>query len=122
MAPLIQKIYLAESLIDDPKILLLDEPFANLDIKRENELVEVINNLRLTKKITVLLIAHDLNPLSAYVDKVIYIANSLVAVGSIDEVLNSKMLSKLYDSKVEVLTDSMNRKVVVGIQGSDHHV
>ena len=118
----LQRIFLAQALIDDPKILLLDEPLANLDLRRQYELVGLIKKLSITKKINVLLIAHDLNPLSPYIDNLIYVANKRIACGNIDEVLTSQNLSKLYKSKVEVLKDSSGRLVIVGVGGEDHHV
>ncbi len=117
----LQRIFLAQALIDDPKILLLDEPLANLDLRRQYELVELIKKLSITKKINVLLIAHDLNPLSPYIDNLIYVANKRIASGNISEVLTSESLSKLYNSNVEVLKDSTGRLVIVGAGGEGHH-
>lgn len=118
----LQRIFLAQALIDDPKILLLDEPLANLDIRRQYELVELIKRLSIKKQINVLLIAHDLNPLSPYIDNLIYVANKRIACGNIDEVLTSESMSKLYKSRVEVLKDSTGRLVIVGTGGDEHHV
>jgi zinc/manganese transport system ATP-binding protein len=118
----LQRIFLAQALIGDPQILLLDEPLANLDLKREAELVGLITNLAHKKSISVLLIAHDLNPLSSYVDRVVYIANKHFVSGDMDQVLNAKTLSRLYNSQIEVLKDSRGRRIIVGIGGDDHHV
>ena len=62
-----------------PKLLLLDEPLANLDIRRSRELVQTINGLVRARNVTTLLVAHDINPLIQCLDKVIYIANGKVA-------------------------------------------
>ena len=118
----LQRIFLAQALIDNPKILFLDEPLANLDLRRQHELVELIKKLSVLKKINVLLIAHDLNPLASYIDNIIYVANKRIACGDINEVLTSKSLSKLYKSKVEVLHDSTGRLVIVGAGEQEHHV
>ena len=118
----LQRIFLAQALIGDPKILLLDEPLANLDLKRETELVQLIKRLATDRQMTVLLIAHDLNPLLPVIDSLIYVANHQVASGAPDEILTSQMLSKLYDSPVEVLKDSTGRMVIVGAREIEHHV
>lgn len=117
----LQRIFLAQSLVGDPKILLLDEPLSNLDIKRENELVKLIKDLAVKKNITVILIAHDLNPLVGLVDNIIYVANSKIVSGSVEEIITSDNLSKLYGSEIEVMKDSKGRLVILGDRGVEHH-
>ncbi|HEY4963732.1 MAG TPA: metal ABC transporter ATP-binding protein [Candidatus Saccharimonadales bacterium] len=118
----LQRIFLAQALIGSPDILLLDEPLSNLDLRRENELVMLVKKLATQHNITVLLIAHDLNPLMPVIDSVIYVANGQVVSGETDKVLTSEMLSKLYKSRIEVLKDSSGRLVIVGSHGVEHHV
>lgn len=126
----LQRIFLAEALVSDPKLLLLDEPLSNLDLRRSRELVGLIARIVREKKIAALLVAHDINPLVAHLDKVIYIANGGVAVGRPSEVLTSETLTRLYGVPVEVLRDSRGRIVIVGgedhtegeiVGGEDHH-
>jgi zinc/manganese transport system ATP-binding protein len=118
----LQRIFLAQALIGNPDILLLDEPLSNLDLRRENELVKLVKKLATDHNITVLLIAHDLNPLMPVIDSVIYVANGQVVSGETDKILTTEMLSKLYKSRVEVLKDSTGRLVIVGSHGAEHHV
>ncbi len=75
----LQRVFLAEALVGNPEMLLLDEPLSNLDLRRSRELVEVIHGLVQTRHVTTLLVAHDINPLIQCLDKVIYIANGNVA-------------------------------------------
>jgi zinc/manganese transport system ATP-binding protein len=110
----LQRIFLAEALVGDPELLLLDEPLSNLDLRRSRELVETIHGLVVTRGVTTLLVAHDINPLVKCLDKVIYIANGKVAVGNPEEVLTSERLSELYGVRVEVLHDSRGNIVIVG--------
>lgn len=110
----LQRIFLAEALVGDPEMLLLDEPLSNLDIRRSRELVETIHGLVLSRGVTTLLVAHDINPLIKCLDKVIYIANGRVATGRPSEVLTTETLSGLYGVRVEVLRDSRNNIVIVG--------
>jgi zinc/manganese transport system ATP-binding protein len=115
----LQRVFLAEALVGNPEMLLLDEPLSNLDLRRTRELVEVIHGLVRHRNVTTLLVAHDINPLIECLDKVIYIANGRVATGTPDQVLTSATLSDLYGVPVEVLHDSRNNIVIVG--GEDPH-
>jgi zinc/manganese transport system ATP-binding protein len=92
----LQRVFLAEALVGDPEMLLLDEPLSNLDLRRSRELVETIHQLVLARHVTTLLVAHDINPMIKCLDKVIYIANGRVATGRPDEVLTSESLTALY--------------------------
>ena len=71
----LQRVFLAEALVSDPDLLLLDKPLSNLDIRRERELVQLIDNVIRARNATALLIAHNINPLLPVLDKVIYIVN-----------------------------------------------
>jgi len=116
-----QKVFLAQALIGKPKILLLDEPLSNLDIKRGNQLIKLISSIARKENIAVMLIAHDINPLLPYLDRIIYIANHKVASGEINNIITSQSLSKLYNSPVEVIKDSKGRIAVLGTEEAHHH-
>ena len=116
----LQRIFLAQALVGNPDLLFLDEPLASLDIRRENEFVRLIKKTASERNITVLLIAHNINPLLSVLNKVIYVANHRVLVGGVNEVFTSAFLSKLYDSPVEVLRDSFGRIAIIGAQEGGH--
>ena len=115
----LQRIFLAEALVSRPELLLLDEPLSNLDLKREKDLVQLVSSVVRSRKVTAMLIAHDINPLLPFLDKVIFIANGRVATGKPDEVLTSESLTALYDIPVEVLHDSRGNVAIIGT--SEHH-
>ncbi|MGC2288427.1 MAG: ATP-binding cassette domain-containing protein [Thermoplasmata archaeon] len=115
----LQRIFLAEALAGNPELLLLDEPLASLDIRRAEELVQLVNGLVRTRNVATLLVAHDINPLIRCLDKVIYVANGRVATGLPSEVLTTTSLTELYGVRVEVLRDSRGNMVIVG--GEDSH-
>lgn len=115
----LQRIYLAEALVSNPEMLLLDEPLSNLDLKRIKDLVGLVHEVVRSRNVTAFLVAHDINPLIQYLDKVIYVANGKVATGRPEEVLTSKKLTELYGTPVEVLHDSKGNIVIVGTE--DHH-
>ncbi len=112
----LQKIFLAEALVSNPSILLLDEPLSNLDMRRERELLQLIHKVVQSRNVTAMLIAHNINPLLPYLDKVVYIANGKVATGMPQEVLTSECLSDLFGVHVEVLKDSRGNIAIVGIE------
>jgi zinc/manganese transport system ATP-binding protein len=115
----LQRIFLAEALVSNPDILLLDEPLSNLDLRRETELLHLINNAVRSRGVTALLVAHNINPLLPHLDKVIYIANGQVAVGRPSEILTSESLSALYGIQVEVLRDPHGNVAIIGVE--EHH-
>ena len=112
----LQRIFLAEALVSNPSVLLLDEPLSNLDMRRERELLQLIHSVVQSRNVTALLIAHNINPLLPYLDKVVYIANGKVATGTPQEVLTSECLSALFGVHVEVLKDSRGNIAIVGIE------
>jgi zinc/manganese transport system ATP-binding protein len=117
----LQRVFLAEALIGKPGLLLLDEPLASLDIRRESDFVRLIHDIVHVRNVTVLFIAHDINPLLFALDRVIYVANGHVATGKPAEVLTSKSLTALYNTPIEVLKDSHGRIAIIGTEKPVHH-
>ncbi|HJT10542.1 MAG TPA: ATP-binding cassette domain-containing protein [Candidatus Nitrosotalea sp.] len=115
----LQRIFLAEALVSNPEILLLDEPLSNLDIRRAKELVQLVNKVVRSRNVTALLVAHDINPLLPFLDKVVYMANGKVAIGKPKDVLTSESLTALYGVHIEVIRDSRGNVAIIGIE--DHH-
>jgi zinc/manganese transport system ATP-binding protein len=98
-----QRVMIAHALVSRPKLLLLDEPLANLDLRSEQEVVELVARIAKEKGLAVLISAHDLNPLLPVVDRVVYVAHGHVASGTTDEVVTSEVLTKLYGHHVDVI-------------------
>lgn len=117
----LQRIFLAQALTGKPDLLLLDEPLANLDIRREVELIRLIAKVAKTDNVAVLLIAHDINPLLPVIDRLIYFVNGQVANGTPDKIITNKTLSSLYGAPIEVLRDSRGRLAVLGTEETVHH-
>jgi zinc/manganese transport system ATP-binding protein len=107
-----QRVLIAHALISRPKLLLLDEPLANLDLRSEQEIVAVLGKLAREQEIAVLLSAHDMNPLLSVMDRIVYVANGHVATGATDDVVTSEGLTKLYGHHVDVVRVH-NRVIVV---------
>jgi zinc/manganese transport system ATP-binding protein len=108
-----QRLLIAQALLSNPRLLLLDEPLASLDLNHESEIVSLIQRIRQTRHMTVLLVTHDVNPLLPVVDRVLYMANGHGTIGTPREVITGEVLSSLYGSPVEVV-QALDRLFVVG--------
>jgi zinc/manganese transport system ATP-binding protein len=109
-----QRVMIAHALISKPKLLLLDEPLANLDISSAQGIVTVLAELSQQEGIAVLLSAHDMNPLLPAMDRIVYVASGHVAAGSVDDVVQPEVLAKLYGHHVDVLRVHGRVLVVAG--------
>jgi len=98
-----QRILIAHALIRHPRLLLLDEPLANLDIRSEQEIVALLARLTTDQQIAVLISAHDMNPLLPVTDRIVYLANGRAASGTTDEVARTEILSELYGRHIDVI-------------------
>lgn len=116
-----QRLLLAQALVGNPRLLLLDEPLSHLDVRNQQAMVQLISEVARERHLTVLLIAHDVNPLLPHIDHVLYIANGQLAVGHPPEIITSESLSRIYSSPVEVLKDSRGRVFVVGLEEEVSH-
>ena len=110
-----QRLLIAQALLSNPRLLLLDEPLANLDIIHEQEIVALVQSICRTRNVAVMLVSHDINPLLPVVDRVLYMAHGQSTIGTTDEVITSATLSKLYGSSVEVV-QALGRLFVVGAE------
>jgi len=116
-----QRLLLAQALIGKPQLLLLDEPLSHLDVRNQQAIVQLISAVARERQLTVLLIAHDVNPLLPHIDHVLYVAQGKLAMGEPSEIITSESLSRIYSSPVEVLRDSRGRVFVVGLEEEVSH-
>ncbi len=98
-----QRLLLAQALMGNPKLLLLDEPLISLDARHQEVVIGVVRRIARERGITVLFSAHELNQLLGAIDKVLYLGNSHAALGTVDEVVTAPVLSTLYDTEIEVV-------------------
>jgi zinc/manganese transport system ATP-binding protein len=120
-----QRVLIAHALIGAPKLLLLDEPLANLDLRSSNEVVALLARIASEQQIAVLISAHEMNPLLPVTDRIVYLAAGRAASGTATEVVRTSVLSALYGHHVDVLQVHGRVLVVAGEAGeladtSDH--
>jgi len=109
-----QRLLIAQALAHRPALLLLDEPLDSLDLPNQRSVAELIARLCQDEGVAVMIVAHDVNPIVSYLDRVVYLAPGGAACGSVSEVITSATLTALYRTPIEVLTTSDGRLVVVG--------
>jgi len=109
-----QRLLIAQALVRRPELLLLDEPLDSLDLPNQASVAALVARICHEAGVAVLLVAHDVNPLLGYLDRVAYLAGGRAVTGSVEEVISSSTLSELYGLPVEVLRASDGRLVVVG--------
>ena len=117
-----QRVLIAHALIARPKLLLLDEPLANLDLRAGQEVVALLARIAAEQRIAVLISAHEMNPLLPVMDRIVYLAAGRAASGTTAEVVRADVLSELYGHHVDVLNVHGRVLVVAGAgDASDLH-
>jgi zinc/manganese transport system ATP-binding protein len=109
-----QRLLIAQALVRRPRLLLLDEPLDSLDLPNQVGVAALLERICRDEGVTVMLVAHDVNPILPYLDRVIYFAGGTAVEGAPREVITSETLTQLYAAPIEVLETSDGRLVVVG--------
>jgi len=125
-----QRLLIAQALVSSPRLLILDEPLDSLDLPNQTSVAALLARISHQHDVTVLLVAHDVNPLLHYLDRVVYFGAGHAAVGTPSEVITAQTLTRLYGVAIEVLQTGDGRLVVVGLpeppahhadRHADHH-
>jgi zinc/manganese transport system ATP-binding protein len=109
-----QRLLIAQALVRGPRLLVLDEPLDSLDLPSQASVAALISAICRDQGVTVMLVAHDVNPILPYLDCVAYLAQGGAVCGTPAQVITSETLTALYRTPVEVLQASDGRLVVVG--------
>jgi zinc/manganese transport system ATP-binding protein len=113
-----QRLLLAQALLGQPRLLLLDEPLASLDLRNQNAIAQLVAWVAKERNIAVLLVSHDVNPLLPFTERVLYVAQGQIAIGKPDEIITTEHLTQMYDAPVEVMRDSRGRVLVFGLESA----
>jgi len=114
-----QRVMIAHALISRPRLLLLDEPLANLDLRSGQGVISLLARIAREQQIAVLLSAHEMNPLLPVMDSVVYVAGGRAASGPTGDIVTSEVLSRLYGHHVDVLHVHGRVLVVAGQDAGD---
>src|SRR5256885_2195569 len=116
-----QRLLLAQALVGNPRLLLTDDPLSYLDVRSQSNIVQLVAGVAARRDLTVIFIAHDVNPLLRHIDNVVYVASGRVAMGRPDEIITTESLTHIYNTPVEVIKDSRGRVFVVGLEEEVAH-
>ncbi len=110
-----QRVLFARALMNDPRLLILDEPFSATDVKTKMNLIQLLH--RLKKNMTILIVLHDINPLVECTDRVILLDGKVIAYGLVSEVINQENLQKMYGTQIHVIQSGPTCYII----GGDRH-
>jgi zinc/manganese transport system ATP-binding protein len=98
-----QRVAIAEALVSHPQLLILDEPLSALDLRNQREIVKLLRGIRDEFGVTILVVAHDLNPLLGVLDSAIYLLDGHAHFDVMNEVVDEHLLSHLYGTSIQVV-------------------
>lgn len=116
-----QRLLIAQALVSNPSVLMLDEPLDSLDLPNQTAVAALLDRICREQGVSVLLVAHDVNPLLSYLDRVIYFGAGHAAVGAPSEVITAETLTRLYGVPIEVLRTADGRLFVAGLPEAPAH-
>lgn len=109
-----QKVMLARGLVQEPKILLLDEPTSNLDVRHQLDVTKMLRRLSREKEMLVIMISHDINIAAKYSDQIILMnEGTIYDVGTPDKVITADNLRTVYGVVAEISSDDGTPHVIL---------
>lgn len=120
-----QKVLVARALVQEPEIIILDEPTTHLDIKHRLELMNILKKLSKEKSISVILSLHEIDIALKSCDKVVLVKNNkVIAYGQPEDMVDENMINSLYELEdknfnsllgaVEISNKSKNEVFIIG--------
>ncbi|MFH1103263.1 MAG: ABC transporter ATP-binding protein [Pseudomonadota bacterium] len=98
-----QRVVIARAICQEPRIILMDEPTASLDLSHQIRIMDLMEQLKTEKGITIVMVSHDVNLAAMYADRLLILKNGhIVGAGRPAEVLNYDVLEKTYGCTIIV--------------------
>jgi iron complex transport system ATP-binding protein len=112
-----QMVYVAQAIIKNPKVILLDEPLNSLDIHHQFEILNLVRQLTFQKKMITIIAMHDLNMAAKYADCIVVMNKGQIhSYGSPSDVLTTEMIRKVYRVEADVAIDGKGIPFINPIQ------
>jgi len=103
-----QRVFIARALVQQPDLLLLDEPMAGVDATTERSIIDILGRLRREGR-TIIVVHHDLQTVQRYFDWLIFLNVRVIAAGPIDSVYTARNLRRTYGGQVALLDEGRQR-------------
>ena len=107
-----QRIAIARALVNEPSVLLLDEPTSNLDPRNQHEVMQLVRAIAREHKISVITVLHDLNLAIRYCDRFMFLKDSEIYAHGGREVMSPEIVEHVYDMHVHIV-DCMGIPVLI---------
>ena len=109
-----QLVFIAQTLIKDPRILLLDEPTSALDLNRQFRLMKFMREITIEKKFTTVATLHHLDIAAKFADRIAVVHQGIIySFGSPEEVITEQMLRDVYKVEAELYIDKNGDRHIV---------
>ena len=99
-----QRVLIARALTQEPKILILDEPISNLDLKFQLETMKILKNLAKENNLIVITILHDLNFAISYSDKILFLKNGKINnFGDTKKIITTSNIKEIFSVDIDIV-------------------
>lgn len=116
-----QKVSLARGLVQEPRILLLDEPTSNLDIRHQIEVTRILKDLSREKDMLIIMISHDINIATAYSDNVLLMyEGGIYAAGNPWDVITKDSIRTVYGVDCDIVDYKGRPRVILDQTIANH--
>lgn len=96
----LQRVLIASSLVDHPKLLILDEPSAGIDMQGQETIYALLKRIQEEEKLTMILVSHEMEVVMQYASQVLCLNRELLCAGLPDQVLTDKVLEEMYGTSI----------------------
>lgn len=99
----LQRILIARALLNDPKILFLDEPTTGIDIEGEKDFYQIIKHQNIKHNVTIIMISHEINMVYKFADQIICLNKDLICMGEPKQAITKEVMKELYGEDVDLM-------------------
>lgn len=96
-----QRVFLARALVQEPEILLLDEPFVGIDILSEENIMKILRDLKEAGK-TILVVHHDLSKVDTYFEQLLVLNKKQIGYGDVEQVIQNGVINEAYLGQLSI--------------------